>query len=108
MAATDIRSGATAGLSSSAVAPDSNSLQARATHIHSSELAQYALGPPESGAVERVFLTAAWRNLIMLNWHVDAALLTRWVPAGVELDLWQGLAPLSIVGFQFLDSRLLG
>lgn len=54
------------------------------------------------------FLTAEWRNLVMLNFAVDAELLAPLVPAGTELDRWQGLTLVSIVGFLFDDTRLLG
>ncbi|MBI1345180.1 DUF2071 domain-containing protein [bacterium] len=55
-----------------------------------------------------VFLTAEWRHLLMLNYVVDPAILAPYVPQGTELDLWDGQALVSIVGFQFLDTRLLG
>ena len=59
-------------------------------------------------AAERPFLTADWRNLLMLNYAVDAALLAPFVPRGTELDLWRGEALVSLVGFQFLKTRLRG
>ncbi len=54
------------------------------------------------------FLTAAWRYLAMLNYEVDPALLVRLVPNGTELDRWNGRAYISMVGFMFLDTRVLG
>lgn len=57
---------------------------------------------------EPVFLTAEWRWLAMLNFEVDQKLLAPLVPAGVELDLWQGRSLVSVVGFQFLNTRLGG
>src|SRR5438445_145968 len=54
------------------------------------------------------FLTAQWRHLVMLNYEVDADVLTPLVPAGTALDLWQGRALVSVVGFRFLDTRVLG
>jgi uncharacterized protein len=54
------------------------------------------------------FLTAAWRSLAMLNWAVDPALLAPRVPEGTELDTWEGTAYASLVGFLFLDTRVLG
>jgi len=56
----------------------------------------------------KVFLTAEWRELAMLNYEVDPALLHRFVPAGTELDLWNGHAFLSLVGFRFLNTRVFG
>lgn len=54
------------------------------------------------------FLTAAWRYLAMLNYEVDPALLAPLVPPGTELDTWDGRALMSVVGFRFLDTRVLG
>lgn len=55
-----------------------------------------------------VFLTAEWKNLVMLNYAVDASLLDRFVPAGTELDSVEGITYLSLVGFEFNRSRILG
>ena len=57
---------------------------------------------------ERIFLTAEWRYLAMLNYEVDAALLQPFVPAGTELDRWQRRAFVSVVGFRFLKTKMLG
>jgi uncharacterized protein YqjF (DUF2071 family) len=54
------------------------------------------------------FLTAEWRNLLMLNYEVPPSVLEPFVPAGTELDRHQGRAYASIVAFQFLNTRLLG
>ncbi len=54
------------------------------------------------------FLTAEWRNLAVLNFEVDPALLKPLLPRSCELDLWNGSALISLVGFQFLDTRVLG
>ena len=56
----------------------------------------------------RVFLTGEWRYLAMLNYRVDPALLDPLVPRGTSLDLWQGAAYVSLVGFLFRDTRVLG
>jgi uncharacterized protein YqjF (DUF2071 family) len=55
-----------------------------------------------------VFLTAEWRSLVMLNYAVDPAVLAPYVPRGVKLDLWEGEALVSMVGFLFLQTRVLG
>ena len=65
------------------------------------------LWPPDAAA-PRPFLTAAWRDLVMLNYEVDPAVVTPLVPAGTTLDLWQGRALVSVVGFRFLGTRVLG
>ena len=54
------------------------------------------------------FLTAEWRWLTMLNYQVDPAVLRPRVPRGTELDGWQGRTFASVVGFRFLDTRVLG
>jgi len=54
------------------------------------------------------FLTAEWRWLAMANFAVDPALLLPRLPAGLELDLFEGVAMVSLVGFRFLDARVLG
>jgi hypothetical protein len=55
-----------------------------------------------------VFLTARWSHLAMLNREVDRALLMPLLPAGVELDDWNGAHHVSAVGFLFLGTRVLG
>jgi len=57
---------------------------------------------------DRPFLAAAWRYLVMLNYDVPLGLLEPLVPAGTTLDLWNGRALVSVVGFRFLQTRLLG
>jgi len=54
------------------------------------------------------FLTARWIHLAMLNYEVDPAILEKLVPPGTELDSFNGKTFVSMVGFQFLDTRLLG
>ncbi len=56
----------------------------------------------------KAFLTADWRMLAMLNWRVDPALVLPYVPRGTELDFHDGETFLSVVGFLFRDTRLLG
>jgi uncharacterized protein YqjF (DUF2071 family) len=55
-----------------------------------------------------VFLTAEWRYLAMLNFAADPAVLAPLVPTGTELDVWDGAPQVSLVGFRFLDTRVLG
>ena len=57
---------------------------------------------------QRVFLTAEWRYLAMLNYAIDPALIKHLVPAGTELDFFEGKTYISLVGFQFLRTRILG
>lgn len=55
-----------------------------------------------------VFLTAEWRDLAVLSYEVDPALLRQFIPAGTELNCWNGNIFLSLVGFRFLKTRVLG
>lgn len=56
----------------------------------------------------RKFLTATWQDLIMANYEVNPALLEDSVPNGTELDFHEGRCFVSLVGFMFLDTRVLG
>ncbi len=44
----------------------------------------------------------------MLNYEVPAGLLQPLIPAGTELDAFDGTVLASVVGFRFLDTRVLG
>lgn len=55
-----------------------------------------------------VFLEARWRDLVMLNWIIDSAVLARRVPVGTELDLFEGQCFISLVAFRFQDTRVCG
>jgi len=66
------------------------------------------VGHAPAPAMRRPFLTAQWRHLVMLNYEVEPNVLVPLVPAGTTLDLWHGRALVSVVGFRFLDTRLLG
>jgi uncharacterized protein len=54
------------------------------------------------------FLSANWRYLAMLNYVVDPRLIRPFVPPGTEVDYENGETFLSVVGFLFLNTRLLG
>lgn len=64
--------------------------------------------PGAPAAKRRAFLRADWRYLVMLNYDVDPTILRPLVPPGTSLDLWQGRALVSVVGFRFLATRVLG
>lgn len=59
-------------------------------------------------AVRPMFLGAEWRHLVVLNYPCDPALLAPRVPKGVELDHFNGVCYVSVVGFLFLSTRVLG
>jgi uncharacterized protein YqjF (DUF2071 family) len=54
------------------------------------------------------FLSAQWNKLLMLNYEVDPDILKPYLPPFTELDLWQGKALVSMVGFLFRDTRVKG
>jgi uncharacterized protein YqjF (DUF2071 family) len=55
----------------------------------------------------RKFLTAKWLDLVMVNYAVEPDLLTRFVPGGTDLDLFDGECFVSLVAFKFFDTRIL-
>jgi uncharacterized protein YqjF (DUF2071 family) len=56
----------------------------------------------------RAFLTARWQHLCLLNYAVEPERLASRLPAGLELDTRGGEAFMSLVAFDFLDTRVLG
>ena len=54
------------------------------------------------------FLTARWRSLLMINYAVDPRVVEPLLPAGVEIDFFEDRTFVSLVGFLFLDTRLMG
>jgi len=63
---------------------------------------------PRLVSSDKIFLTAEWRHLAMLNYEVDARLLLPFVPAETELDCLDGKVFVSLVGFRFLRTRMFG
>jgi uncharacterized protein YqjF (DUF2071 family) len=55
-----------------------------------------------------VFLSAEWRDLVMLNYEVSPRLLHPYVPRGTELDSFEGKTFVSLVGFRFLKQNSSG
>src|SRR5579883_3273145 len=58
--------------------------------------------------MRRKFLTARWCNLILANFAIPEELLQPLVPPGCTLDRRDGACWGSLVGFQFLGTRVLG
>jgi uncharacterized protein YqjF (DUF2071 family) len=56
----------------------------------------------------RPFLTARWHNLFLATYAVPPALLEKRLPPGLTLDLRDGSPFVSLVAFEFLDTRVLG
>jgi hypothetical protein len=56
----------------------------------------------------RPFLTARWNNLILANYAVPDELLLPRLPVGCELDRYADSTYVSLVAFDFLDTRVAG
>ena len=52
------------------------------------------------------FLKANWENIIMANYAIDPEILVTYLPKGVRLDLFNGKAYVSLVGFMFKKTKL--
>lgn len=62
----------------------------------------------EKAKTQRVFLTAEWRKLVIANFLIDPSVLKKYLPYKTELDDWNGNHYVSIVGFMFLNTKVLG
>lgn len=54
------------------------------------------------------FLTAEWRKLVFINYTVDPELLQEYVPKGTILDSYNGKCFVSVIGFLFKNTKVLG
>ena len=54
------------------------------------------------------FLKAEWRKLAIANYVIDPKILSEYIPYGTELDLWENKCYVSLVGFKFLNTKILG
>lgn len=59
-------------------------------------------------AASRPFLTAEWRNLAIISYAIEPAVLAPLCPPGLEPDVLEGQAFVSLVAFDFLNTRVLG
>jgi uncharacterized protein YqjF (DUF2071 family) len=58
--------------------------------------------------MSRTFLEAQWRKLAMANYAVDEKILHPWLPRHTEIDLWNNTCYVSLVGFMFVDTKVMG
>jgi uncharacterized protein YqjF (DUF2071 family) len=58
------------------------------------------------GKAVRELLTAEWRHLLFQSYPVDPRVLEPFLPAGTEIDAWDGRAWLSVVAYQFRSVKL--
>lgn len=54
------------------------------------------------------FLNARWENLILINYCIDSKLLKSFIPMGTELELYNNKCYVSLVGFMFKDTKVVG
>ena len=54
------------------------------------------------------FLKAEWRKLAIINYEINPDILQEYLPEGTELDFYKGKCYVSLVGFMFLNTKLLG
>ncbi|OXG08669.1 hypothetical protein BC749_106254 [Flavobacterium araucananum] len=54
------------------------------------------------------FLKAEWKNLALFNYEVDAKILEKYLPTGTEIDFWNDKCYVSLVGFMFENTKVLG
>jgi uncharacterized protein YqjF (DUF2071 family) len=53
-------------------------------------------------------LTAQWKNLALINYEIDPKQLEKYLPKGTEIDFYDNKCYVSLVGFLFQETRLLG
>lgn len=58
--------------------------------------------------MNKKFLTAEWNNLIMANYIIDPKILAPYLPAKTELDYYKGECYVSLIGFMFEQTKMLG
>jgi len=56
----------------------------------------------------KIFLSARWEYLAMFNYEVDAAILKPHLPPYTEIDFYNGKAIVSVVGFLFNNTSVMG
>jgi len=54
------------------------------------------------------FLNAYWKNLVLINYEIDPNILKPFVPQGTKLDTFNGKYYVSVVGFMFMNTKVLG
>lgn len=62
--------------------------------------------PTEHDRPRRPFLTARWVNVALMSYAVPNSLLAPRLPRGLALDRWEGRTFVSLVAFDFVDTRV--
>lgn len=58
--------------------------------------------------IDKIFLTAEWKHLVIINYLIDPVALRNYVPRGAKLDIRNGNCYLSLVGFRFINTKIKG
>jgi uncharacterized protein YqjF (DUF2071 family) len=58
--------------------------------------------------MSKTFLQAEWRKLAMANYSIDKNILSKYLPYRTELDLWNNICYVSLIGFMFMDTKIKG
>ncbi len=56
----------------------------------------------------KIFLSATWEYLAMFNYEVDPEILKPHLPPFTQIDYYQGKAIVSVVGFLFNNTKVMG
>lgn len=56
----------------------------------------------------KTFLQAEWRKLAIANYSIDGKILEKYLPLKTEIDLWNGICYVSLVGFMFKNTKIKG
>lgn len=56
----------------------------------------------------RRFLSARWENLVFISFRVSKETLEPYLPIGTVLDLYEGSPVMSLVAFEFLNTKIWG
>ncbi len=57
---------------------------------------------------KKVFLSAEWQNLVMINYEIDPQVLLPYLPAYTEIDMFENKTLVSLVGFLFKGAKVFG
>lgn len=71
------------------------------------KLSQF-LNMQDNSSGKTTFLEAQWRKLLMVNYEISPEILRKYLPYKTELDLWNNRCYVSLVGFLFVDTKVLG
>lgn len=58
--------------------------------------------------IPQTFLQAEWKKLVIANYSIDKKILEKYLPAKTEIDLWNNICYVSLVGFMFKDTKIKG